>query len=80
MYSLINAGTPCCRSCKFFRPVDVAEETDTQIEVIDPDATPDDVGRCVRFPPMFFHIGLLNAEFPVVAATTWCGEFKRDFE
>ena len=38
----------------------------------------DEVGRCVRYPPVFFYHKLLNAEFPVVQAGAWCGEYDND--
>lgn len=60
-----------CASCRFFRPVD-----DDEIE--DTDEIADDVGRCVRYPPKFYYAKLLNAEFPVVSAGTWCGEYERN--
>lgn len=81
MYSLLHSGPACCANCKYYRRLDVAEEIDTEIDV-DELAEGEELnyGRCVRNPPTFFHPGLLNAEFPVVRATTWCGEFKRDLE
>jgi hypothetical protein len=61
--------------------MDVAEETDIEIEVDDfSGGSAEECGRCVRHPPAFFHPGLLNGEFPVVSASAWCGEFKRDIE
>ena len=81
MYSLLHSGPASCGNCKFFRVINAAEETEAEIEV---DAFADEAGqeygRCIRFPPALFHPGLLNGEFPVVAATTLCGEFKRDIE
>lgn len=81
MYSLLKSGSPCCGVCKFFRPMKIEEETDTDISIEDFSDSIEagvEYGRCVRNPPTFFHAGLLNAEFPVVKATVWCGEFQRN--
>lgn len=80
MYSLLNAGSPCCGTCKYFKRMDVAEETDTDVEIEDYGQDAREYGRCTRYPPVFFHPGLLNAEFPVVSESTLCGEYKRDIE
>lgn len=81
MYSLLHSGPACCGNCRYFRRMDAAEETDIEIEVDDfSGGAAEEYGRCVRFPPALFHPGLLNGEFPVVSASVWCGEFKRDLE
>lgn len=78
MYSLPHA--PCCSACKWFRPMDLSEaEAGIEIDA-DEDVELKDYGRCVRYPPTFFHIGLLNAEFPVVSGEMVCGEFRRNIE
>ena len=80
MYSLLHSGPACCGNCKFFKVIDeTEEEAEIEVDDISEDAG-EEYGRCVRFPPVLFHPGLLNGEFPVVAATTVCGEFKRDIE
>lgn len=61
----------CCASCRFYRRVE-EDETDGGDELSD------EVGRCVRYPPQFFYSKLLNAEFPVTSAGTWCGEYERN--
>lgn len=83
MYSLMKSGSSCCGVCKFFKRMSVEEEVEAEISAEDfTDALEAGVeyGRCVRNPPTFFHAGLLNAEFPVVKSTVWCGEFRRDIE
>lgn len=78
MYSLLHSGPACCGHCKFFKAMDMTEETEVEIEDVDVEAG--EYGRCVRYPPALYHPGLLNGEFPVVSAATWCGEFKRNLE
>jgi hypothetical protein len=78
MYSLLHSGSACCGQCRYFKVMNPAEETEVEIESVDVDAG--EYGRCVRYPPALFHPNLLNGEFPVVSAATWCGEFKRDLE
>jgi hypothetical protein len=64
---------PCCASCKFYRLMPEEELEDHAGEGL-----ADEVGRCVRYPPVFFYHKLLNAEFPVVQAGAWCGEYDND--
>ena len=63
-----------CQGCKFFRPL---TEEDTDVESDEWGADAAEYGRCVRYPPTFFHHNLLNGEFPVVRQDAWCGEYRR---
>jgi hypothetical protein len=64
----------CCGNCRFYLPIDPHADPD-DLEVSG-DHKPGEIGRCTRYPPQFFYPKLLNAEFPVVAESILCGEFK----
>lgn len=78
MYSLNHSGAPCCGQCKFFKVLIQADEPEVEIENLE--VSDVEYGRCVRYPPVLFQPTLLDAEFPVVAASVWCGEFSRNLE
>lgn len=80
MYSLLHHGPASCKNCKYYRRIEASEEAGVEIEVEEFSDVEVECGRCVRHPPTFFHQALLNAEFPVVQGSMWCGEFKRDIE
>lgn len=77
MYASLYSGPAQCENCKFYRPLQADDDVE-EMEFDGNGSGAEDYGRCVRFPPRFFYEGLLNAEFPVVHITTWCGEFKRN--
>lgn len=78
MYSLLHSGAACCGQCKYFKVLHQEDEPD--VEVHNLESSDVEYGRCVRYPPVLFHPTLLNAEFPVVSAAVWCGEFSRSLE
>lgn len=73
MQSDTDPNPPCCASCRFFRAM-----REDELELHTGGGITDDLGRCVRYPPVFFYSKLLNAEFPVVGPGEWCGEYQVD--
>lgn len=74
---------PTCATCRFFARFTTREIQDEVNAAEAPDADPDpdldeylnEYGKCVRYPPMFFH-DVLNGEWPVVHESKFCGEYR----
>ena len=66
---------PCCANCRYFQPLSPKQVEQGAAGPWEEDAL---VGRCVRYPPQFFHAELLNGEWPVVNSEEYCGEHSRD--
>jgi hypothetical protein len=71
-----NSGLHCCGTCKFFMPIEIAQEE----VVLEEGQTVEDgeIGRCKRYPPTLYHRKLLNGEWPVISQEEWCGEYAVD--
>jgi hypothetical protein len=57
-----------CRTCRFFGPL----PSHTSMTSLPMEGT---MGACCRYPPVMCYDDALNAEFPVVHSSMWCGEY-----
>lgn len=80
---MISYVKPTCANCRFFARFTqeaIGEEVGAAVDT-DGEMSPEydehliEFGKCVRYPPQFFH-EVLNGEWPVVHETKFCGEWR----
>ena len=80
---MISAIKPTCAGCRYFARFNL-EEIGSEVAAAvnyDGEMSPEydehllEFGKCVRYPPQFFH-DVLNGEWPVVHEDNFCGEWR----